>query len=513
MPSTIFYGAWTLFSSPCLCVFVFYSLRRKTRNAENGTIDMQLKKSFMTVSAALCASGFFFTAWLCADPPKPLGMFSGITPTTGPAVVDGLLTDQQKRDRINALWDQQNEIGPNAPHARWEIRTGRIAATKVATTGPSATPADAGMSSTIVSVHLNNLPARQALIEFGRQTGMRLSLFPSQSWRGSLYGNITLNADRIPLLEAVNELCCQGGFAMYDQNNWGETAPPFDPAHPRMLLEMQQPNNALGPWEICGPFAFDVQQIAHSMELTRSGAAAGPVVITFGFKSEPGLVVLCQSQTPDLVEAVDEKGHRLTPWQTPQPQPQPGFWGRLLPPRAVAAPVQDLWQPANRLTSMFLNWPVDAGHSLVRLRAVSRILVQVKSELLDVDFSSSPNAQTKEIAGMRCTIGPIVSQNAQQGNCEIKIERGKQTPAEWKQLRAALVGITPKFQSRGSAVRQVQQTGSSSSDDEITTNYFWWVPSNGDDDSDGKATRLTLEIPTEMKAFQLPIEFDNLPLP
>jgi hypothetical protein len=161
-----------------------------------------------------------------------------------------------------------------------------------------------------------------------------------------------------------------------------------------------------------------------------------------------------------------------------------------------------------------LTWPIDAGHTLVKLRATARLLIQVKSETLDVDFSASPNTQIKTIAGLKCTVPPFQSQGSQQGNAQITISRGQQSNAEWRQLCAGIGGIMPKLlDSRGNAARQVQSSGFNASDAQITANFYWFNQSNGDPDTAAKMTRLTLAIPTEMKMVQVPIEFDDLPLP
>lgn len=41
---------------------------------------------------------------------------------------------------------------------------------------------------------------------------MKLAIIDPQMWRGRSFPAITMDADNIPLLEAVNELACKAGL-------------------------------------------------------------------------------------------------------------------------------------------------------------------------------------------------------------------------------------------------------------------------------------------------------------
>ena len=141
-------------------------------------------------------------------------------------------------------------------------------------------------------------------------------------------------------------------------------------------------------------------------------------------------------------------------------------------------------------------------------------MVQMKSEMLDVDFSASPNVQTKTISGFECAVGPLSNLNPQQGSTQITIRRGKQDIRQWRQLCAAIRGITPRFPgSEGNVAYQVVQlTGSNSTDEQMTAGYYWFNQYL-EASSPVKVTRFVLEVPTEIRVVEVPIEFDNLPLP
>jgi hypothetical protein len=456
----------------------------------------------LSVAALLVATGW------SADPPHPLGIFNGVPPSTGPAIVDGELTEQQARDKIAALWNQQDQNGQPSPHGLWVDRKGVIVAA-----GPTTAPVDDLLSPTLVSVHLNNVQTRKAISDFGKQTGVKLAMIQPEMWRGRSFPAVTMDGDKIPLLEAVNEFSCKTGLATAGSNN-GWAIPPSDPAHPRIPLTLQQDNRSLGPWEVFGPFAFEVQQISHSIALNQDPANS-PIQLMIEMQHEPRLVLLGKDQNVAVDEAVDDKGNKLGFTDFSQGQPRKrGLWSALLTGGSRAQPVQQpiYWAPLNQPFWVNLQCPASPGKSIAKFRAHTHILVQSQSETLEAVFADKDAVVEKTIAGIKCKVGPISTPSSQQTNCSVQFTRDTMDPAAWSQIATALQSVSPRMlDDNGTPFPNMQLMGGNTQGDVVQANFYWYTQS-----ADGQSPRpakLVLDVPTKTRTVEVPIQFDNLPLP
>ncbi len=455
-----------------------------------------------------CCAGLLLTATLLADTPRTPGIFNGIPPTTGPAIVDGALTEQQARDKIAAVWNQQDQDGQPSPHGLWIDRKGVIVPAN-----PTTAPADDLLSPTLVSVHLNNVQTKKAMTDFGKQTGVKLTMFQPQMWRGRSFPAVTMDVDKIPLLEAVNEFSCKTGLMPAGSNN-GWPIPWSDPAHPHIPLSLQQENRSIGPWEISGPFAFEVQQISHSMALTQDSANS-PIQLLIEMQQEPKLVVLGKDQNLTIDEAVDDKGNKLSSDSFNPMQPRHrGMWSELLTggPRAQPAQPQIFWSPMNQPFWVNLQCPANPGKTIKSFRATARFLVQTQSETLEAAFADKDAVTEKTIAGIKCKVGPLTMPSPQQINCSVQFTRDKLDQAAWSQIASALQQLNPRLlDDNGTLIPNMQHMGGNSQGDVVQANFYWWMQGNEGDNP--HPAKLLLDVPTKTRVVEVPIQFDSLPLP
>jgi len=419
-------------------------------------------------------------------------------------VVDGNLTADQRRAMVQAVWDKQNGSQNNASHARWESHRGASI--------PTTLPAD--LSATLVSVHLSNVPGQKALSEFSKQTGIHLSLLTQDISSRPVCGPVTLSVDNLPLLEAINELSCQAGFEPYDPRMWGQQDGILStPQKPRIALSMQNVDSMMGPWEVSGPFAFEVQQISHSVDL--NDKASAPVHLTLGLQHEPKMILLNQSRSVTVIEATDDKGNHLAGYAPVEPNPpKQGLWSSLLGGRAhYVLPAAATWGSLDQPLGIDLQYPSDPGHKIVSLRGKVQFLLETKVQSIELAASEKPSEQN--VAGMKCTLGPLVINSPQVFSCTILLKRGSFSQANWDLIAASISGLKPIIlDDQGKPLRdaQRQMTSSNYTSDFASASYMWWVQFDGNGDPP-KPAKVMLDVPTEVRQIEVPISFENLPLP
>jgi hypothetical protein len=461
------------------------------------------QKTWSLIATGLCIAGLQWAATVLADVPRAPGIFAGIPPTTGPAIVDGQLTEQQMRDKAAALWNQQEENGSGLPHALWVDRKGIVVASP-----PTTAPADPLASATMVSIHLDNVPTRKAISDFSKQTGVKLAMIQPQMWRGRSFPAVKMDADNIPLLEAVNEFACKTGLAPAETRNWG-MAPPSDPAHPHLAMTIQEENRSLGPWEVSGPFAFEVQQISRSILLSQD-AGNSPVMMFIAVQHEPRITVLGKDQSVTVTEAVDDKGNKLSAaGYGPMPGRHRGLWGSLLFGSPKTEPVY--WATMDQPYWVNLQCPPDAGKKIVRFRGTVGFLVQTESQTLEAK-AEQDSVLEKTVGGVKCKVGPIKLDQGQQLDCPLLFTRETMDQASWTQMASALRGIVPRLlDDNGVVLPNEQPMGGNSQGDSVSASFHWWM--NGTNGDAPRPAKLLLDLPTRTRVIEVPIQFDNLPLP
>ena len=477
----------------------------------------------------------------------PIGAAGATTMPSLPAmsslsatIASGVPTPQEKRKNISAFWaghGLQNAM--SRPHARWEDRKGVILPPPPDLNNANAaetdsTKSDSSLSATLVSLHLDGAPLRAALLELGKQANAKFVVFPPFVWRQTAFPPITIDVDHQPLIEVVNEICCKAGLTSgWRMNRWGGGEPATaDPATPVMPLEAQLVDNALGPWVVSGPFAFEVEQVDHFIPLGNPAGAlptdalpTGAVNLSLVVQHEPKIVVLAV-QPVTATEAVDENGLSLLPpaSRATSTSPAPATPTTITAARSLVASLFGVrpsvrrapgpWQPAGSPMQIGLNCPVNAGKWIERVKFAPKFLVQARSETMTIAIKSPMDPVQQTLAGMQVEVAPLVVQNQQFCNDSITYTRAQQTDEQWQQMQVALQSIKPVLLDANSqAFPQPQASFQQQSDQSITIQYTWVQQQYTQEFTSLVPAKMVLTLPSVLRVVNVPVEFNHLPLP
>jgi hypothetical protein len=411
-------------------------------------------------------------------------------------------------------------------HSRFQNRTGVVLAPTTSATTTSATTmstAAAPNTSTLITVHLTKASLRQALVAVANAAKMKVSITPP-GWLDSTAGQpqIDLNADAQPLLEVVNELCCQSAALMYlpGQGSWWGDSAAVDPATPVLHLEHQRDDSSLGPWVISGRFSFEAQEIHHA---TAVDAGADPTMAQVMLKvtHEPALVVLAQSPPATVLEAEDDHGHSLLTAASAAPAQQRGLsFGQILA-LAVGAgrapptgPVEN-WTGDISSISVPLKCPVDFGHTLAKLSGSERFLIQQKAARLEIPIASPPANQDKTVDGVSVSVDQWQVILPQQVIFRLVIHRTDQDQTTWDRLCASIRQLNPVLLDHsGNALPASRVMNSNSEDNQCWCQFICQQNGYFEEGSRGQApAKLMMDVPTAFAVMDVPFKFENLPLP
>jgi hypothetical protein len=207
--------------------------------------------------------------------------------------------------------------------------------------------------------------------------------------------------------------------------------------------------------------------------------------------AEPKLNVMGRDWNPRLTEAIDDRGNSL------------------LVPRAEG--YNSMGQDTNMRWTMnaSLAVPQDLGTRLVRLKGISRVMMQTKSERWESAPSADGTPPAKSIAGRKYIIEslkPVGNGESYELKFTMVRETAKLEP--WQQFgRGVRVSV---LDAEGKALAMQGPSGGGS--DEKMTYTYTFQRENGPRKA-GPAAKVVVEVPTEVKEVEVPFEFTDLPLP
>jgi hypothetical protein len=404
-------------------------------------------------------------------------------------------TLEQKRKYLVDFWGQA-ESG-NRPHGRWEDRSGQLLAapTVESASTPATQPAaEMNLASTPVSIHVANLPARAALAALAHAAGIKVAVLPRGAWQQSEFPSASLDADGKPMIEVLNELCCKVGLTGNANMGWNWDIPTLaDPAERLMILQVQSPDEAMGPWIVSGPFGFEVTQVDHTAELNPGADAAGTVQITLSVEHEPRMVLAGQSCQLKATEAVDDKGNKLTGWSQAQ---------------------SESWGDANGSISVLLTCPKDCGRTIARLSGIERFLVQTSARRIELPIGADASEMNKTVGELNLTIGPWQLNFPQQIHCAFTLQRGNMDDVQWARRARALGNLHPVLlDANGTPLPAGHPMNSSNYGRSATCDYMWIQQMYYGNETLLRPAKLRVDIPTDFEVVDVPVHFENLPLP
>ncbi len=188
---------------------------------------------------------------------------------------------------------------------------------------------------TPVEFEAKDVPVVEAVAEFGRKAGVRLSLDPSGSalWSSN---RVNLAPSTLGFWEGLDRLGEAGGFRPDPSGYWS-----IGPATSEPVVRLAKAEGPAMRTSYAGPYRIDLLSLNRHRRTTQTRPGTAPRIIdefvaTLQLFPEPGLEI-DRNGSPRVDEAVDDKGTDLRPESTFDPSPQRANMFRQWRPEAPGA--------------------------------------------------------------------------------------------------------------------------------------------------------------------------------
>jgi hypothetical protein len=399
-----------------------------------------------------------------------------------------------KRKYLTQFWNENLRAAGSQPHGRMEDRTGALLDSPKyidpPTTQPDTRPSLDPMP---ITLHLANQPARAALAAFGRAANAKIALLPRGAWNRADFQPVSFDTDNKPLLEVLNQLCCKLGIASGVSTRFNWNIPALaDPATPLMTLQLQGADEGMGPWAISGPFGFEVTQINHSAPINSGPTPSGTLNLSISVIHEPRIIVLGETAIT-VKEAVDDRGNNLV---------------------SQFIPAFDAIGDADGQIMAGLSCPPNYGHTITRFTGFADFLIRTSAKRIEVPVSTNGAVYKTTINGAEITISGWQRNGSQQTQCMITLSHPGVNATRWARASRALANLHPVLlDASGNAFPAGQGMNMNSSLGTASCTYLWIQQYFGGDQNFLTPAKLVVDIPTGFAMVQVPIHFENLPLP
>jgi hypothetical protein len=351
---------------------------------------------------------------------------------------------------------------------------------------------------TLVSLHLKDAPMSLALAEMSRQVGTEINTWPPGNFGGA-QKTVTIDADRQPFWDVARKICAQSG--------WGPER--YGAGRGIMTFSPNGGNWGKRPAIMQGQFmvmAANVQR-HETLDFGDPNNPSRQYSIYVQVCADPKMRIVRADSTLEVSRAMDEKGNSLVVKQGSyssfsSSNQNPWFW-------ELQAPLQ--LRP-------------DIGKKLVEFKGVARFSAQTKTERWEFDNPLKVKNAQKKVSNDTVTLTiKSVSQNANnQNSVEVQIGitvkglpnlnifgRGnEQNPFTDYSLLSQCIKL---LDAKG---RPFQNSGGGGGGGGTNWDYsFNFYPRNEQGQPLGEPGKLIWDLPMEIKAINVPVEFKDLPLP
>lgn len=388
---------------------------------------------------------------------------------------------QQAQDRIVQLGDEAvprleqliKETGDE------EVRSRAQAALRQIQANDKSAP-------TLITLHMKDAPAQTVLSEITRQGHAEIGTWPDYV-RQRINAKVTIDAEKQPFWLVVRDFCRQAGLA------------PERVGGGRNRITLMQRGNAWGnqPYSNRGCFFIVAQgaQRSHTIDYNNPANRQTSFNINFVCFVDPKVRVTRASRMVKVTEAVDDKGNSLVLDQGRGAESYVSPWG--------GSWYWDLTVP--------LAYRADMGSKLVHLRGSTQFSIMTKSETWEVPNILGAKAVEKKLPGYRYIVHQLSKVGPTNYDLKVSIEFPREKQNELGMMDFGSIqqqirlmddqGRTYDAGGGGGGTRMGQA--------DYDINFY---SSNGGNGI-GAPARLVWDIPLEIKDVEVPLEFDELPLP
>jgi hypothetical protein len=336
---------------------------------------------------------------------------------------------------------------------------------------------------TLVTVKLDNAPAKAVFNELATQMGAEFGTLPPDLWDKNPGTPISLNVDNQPFWLAMKDACRQANISLKYAT---------DSATPKIILSRDNQDWTTFPTVTSGPFLVSLIGLhrATTIDMRKPADLQKTFYAKFTIFCEPRIRLLRGSMDAKIDQATDDKGNSLAPKDAPD-------------------------EPLNFITSWVYNiqakldYPKNPGTKIANLRASAKFIAQTKSETIEYADPLTSKNVAKTVAGRKIIIKEV-RRTPDQYEATVTFVRGDIPEAQWEQT--VFPGNTLRLVDADKKFILARGFGMGGKGDESTYVFkFEKEPPHGS--RIGKPLKLEWEIPTETKELPLTFEFKDLPLP
>jgi hypothetical protein len=335
---------------------------------------------------------------------------------------------------------------------------------------------------TRITLHLRDVPAREALAALAAQAGVSFMPEPETLWVAGSEPRVSLVCDDEPFWSAVQQLCAAAKLQMTRS----------DPHAPVQLALAD--NKPAAPYAVAGPFLMKVKRIDH----TRSAEFAGPNDM---------------NATP---------GCRISLFVWGEPKMAPGVWSieqvdELSTDKGQQAiDRRSFYSRGTQVGSMnegAMTFRGEvAGSRIMRLRTTLQVNVVGKTESFEVANVLAAGKVQRTIGGYAFELREVNRIVEGQYAYTVEVTRGEHTSAEFNVFRQTLGRSQPRLlDAQGRPLGFSGGSGQFGMDKYTLTNQ---VSNNrAGAVKVGEPAKFTWDVPVETRTMSFPVEFKDLPLP
>ncbi|HZZ44783.1 MAG TPA: HEAT repeat domain-containing protein [Tepidisphaeraceae bacterium] len=363
----------------------------------------------------------------------------------------------------------------NDPEARTRAESAIAQIDENRVTGPS-----------LVTLHVKDASPEVVLAELSRQGGYEIPTLPENLFKqpGMQWGKMTMDFDQQSFWSVFRAFCEKTGVRPNAMGN------------DRKFVVMQGGDDSMqGPAVYSGAFMVVANSVTRSssVNFARDKIPTKSLNIQFSVFAEPKLNILGHDYYLRLSEAMDDRGNSL-----------------LMPvPQQYNSMGQDA---SSRWTlNAALAIPETVGTRITRIKGVSRVLMQTKSERWDVPgIGSIPaNGVSKSIGGRKYVVEDFKAAGVDSYQLKLTMIREGARQSDWQQNGRGVRIIALDAEGKSLALNG---WGGGGSNERLTYTYTF-NQQNGMGGKTGPAKKLVIEVPTEVKEVDVPFEFKDLILP
>lgn len=364
---------------------------------------------------------------------------------------------------------------------------------------------DAAGGPTFVTLHLKDAAPQDAFEELAKQAGAKLETEPPGLLRADDAPRVTIDADRQPFWDVMRRLCASCGVRP-ERSGGGKLALSADDGS-----WGRRPHVTSGPFLVTASELLVTRTVRFGADAKAPDpkAAANAVAPADGVRDhaqlqvealfEPKLYAMSWS-VGDVVEAADDAGHSLVLPRGAEPRRRAVYGGT----RAGE------WE-----STVWLGVPPRdrPGARLARVKFLSSFSVQTGVETLEV-----PNILTaKDVERVAGPARVVVKGVTRVGSDQYELAVASYPAGDvqaWRAVQAGQFRRGPRLLDANG--RELMSGGGSStmSATEYTSQLrFTGDPVGAAANLPREPARLVWDLPTGVRQVQVPVEFENLPLP